>query len=186
MAIQEPVTGPRFGFDPAGAIYKKPPAGGWADLSWGHVASSAEALAAMGNLRLARRCPGWTARAEDGIDLGPQRRPHGGHRVPAALPAAPAGRPPAAPGVVTPRRRPPRKKVPDRPAPVDPIEPPDIDLPGVPTGPVLVDRLDEGLPLVLFPVRLATRFHRGDGPEKRADRALGAHLPRRSSTPTPT
>ena len=66
-----------------------------------------------------------------------------------------------------PRRRPPRKKVPDRPAPVDPIEPPDIDLPGVPTGPVLVDRLDEGLPLVLFPVRLATRFHRGDGPGKR-------------------
>ena len=32
---------------------------------------------------------------------------------------------------------------------------------------MLVDRLDEGLPLVLFPVRLATRFHRGDGPGKR-------------------
>ena len=69
MAIQEPVTGPRFGFDPAGAIYKKPPAGGWADLSWGHVASSAEALAAMGNLRLAD-VPWLDGESRDGTTWG--------------------------------------------------------------------------------------------------------------------
>ena len=44
-------------------------------------------------------------------------------------------------------------------------EPPLVPPPGdLPPGPVLVDRLDPELPLVLLPVRLATRFHRGDGP----------------------
>jgi hypothetical protein len=52
VAIQEPVTGPRFGFDPAGTTYHRAPATTWADLSWGHVTRSAEALAALGNLRL--------------------------------------------------------------------------------------------------------------------------------------
>ncbi len=52
VAIQEPITGPRFGFDPAGSIFRRAPASAWADLSWGHVTSSAEALTALGNLRL--------------------------------------------------------------------------------------------------------------------------------------
>ncbi len=49
-------------------------------------------------------------------------------------------------------------------SPLDPLEPPDLEPPSLPPGPVLVEHLDEQLPLVLFPVRLATRFHRGDGP----------------------
>lgn len=36
----------------------------------------------------------------------------------------------------------------------------------VPSGPQLVEGLDPELPLALFPVRLATRFHRGDGPKR--------------------
>src|SRR5919108_329174 len=52
VAIQEPVTGPRFGFDPAGTTYRRAPATSWDELSWGHVTESAEALAALGNLRL--------------------------------------------------------------------------------------------------------------------------------------
>jgi hypothetical protein len=51
VAIQEPVTGPRFGFDVAGAVFGEAPAT-WADLSWGHVTRSESALAALGNVRL--------------------------------------------------------------------------------------------------------------------------------------
>jgi len=38
VAIQEPVTGPSFGFDPAGDIYRQAPASGWAELSRGESA----------------------------------------------------------------------------------------------------------------------------------------------------
>jgi hypothetical protein len=53
VAIQEPTIGPRFGLDTAGTVFGEPPPAGWHDLSWGHVAASADALAALGNLRLA-------------------------------------------------------------------------------------------------------------------------------------
>ncbi len=52
VAVQEPVTGPRFGFDVAGTVFGRAPTT-WADLSWGHVAGSATALEGLGNLRLA-------------------------------------------------------------------------------------------------------------------------------------
>ncbi len=69
VAIQEPVTGPRFGFDPAGTVHGRVPAGGWPDLSWGHVTSSPEALAALGNLRL-RDAPWLDGVRRDGMTWG--------------------------------------------------------------------------------------------------------------------
>ncbi len=63
------------------------------------------------------------------------------------------------------RRRPPGgRAAPPGDIPSVPTTPPGTELPRVPPGRELVDQLDPGLPLVLFPVRLATRFHRPDGP----------------------
>jgi hypothetical protein len=55
IGIQEPVTGPRFGLDEVaiddGDFGTAP--GTWSDLSWAHVAASADAHAALTHLRLA-------------------------------------------------------------------------------------------------------------------------------------
>jgi hypothetical protein len=54
IGIQEPVTGPRFGLDETASDdgFGTAPAS-WSDLSWTHVAASADALAALTHIRLA-------------------------------------------------------------------------------------------------------------------------------------
>ena len=119
-------------------IYRRAPASSWAELSWGHVTSSAEALAVLGNLRLSET-PWLDDVRRGGVTWGR----NGAHMAAVAF------------------QQPFRLLLPAAnllpPGPMRPL----------PSGPTLVKDLDPELPLLLLPVRLATRFHRGNGPGAR-------------------
>lgn len=50
LGLQEPTTGPRFGLDDASAGEYGTKPSVWSDLSWGHVAASADALAGLSHV----------------------------------------------------------------------------------------------------------------------------------------
>ena len=156
FVLQQQPTEPRFGLDddPFGPDESGivPALKTWNDLNWGHIADSADALDRLSHLRVDRDSSHADAAREG--DLGTQCRAHGVHHQ-AAAGARRDPRVRAAP-LIAPANEIDQWPLPTRFPPSRSFRPhPDLETP-LSFGPPQ--------PLLLFPVRLETRFFpRGDG-----------------------